>query len=599
MTVAGSCGSARAAEESTMSALLNCYLRETLLSKPGGLCEGAHTEGDDQGEVIRCRLDYLGVEFILPLQYRSVTGRHLFRFPAWLVVGGEGKRVELDHVTLAALIAKELSLWTDGGADLSEFVLRVLDSARQVALFVREAPQSAPATSPFLASEQSLALGHPLHPAPKSRQGMSADEVRRFAPELGARFPLRWFLASRSIIAEDSALARPASDILRDTLVADLGLDSPLARRLAGESERVLVPTHPWQGQRLLTRSDVRELIDARLLEDLGECGGAWSPTSSVRTLYRADSEIMLKLSLGVAITNSVRQNLRKELVRGAEVHRLLETELGSDLLEHFPTFNVIRDPAWITLEVGRGRGESGFETILRENPYGAGTEADATLVAGLGQERADGGPSRIARLVSGLARTEQRPVETIARDWFGRYLRIALDPLLWLYGRYGVALEAHQQNSVLELCDGYPARFRYRDNQGYYFKQSHSAHLAKLLPGIGAESDTVCDDSVADERFGYYLFVNNLFGLVNAFGVAGLADEGTLLCDLAERLAAAPQMLGHRLPIVEKLLTSERLRCKGNMLTRLHDMDELEGPLATQSVYVEIENPLVLARRA
>ena len=40
-------------------------------------------------------------------------------------------------------------------------------------------------------------------------------------------------------------------------------------------------------------------------------------------------------------------------------------------------------------------------------------------------------------------------------------------------------------------------------------------------------------------------------------------------------------------------LLGSPRLRVKANLRTRLDDMDELVGPLASQSVYVEVANPL------
>ncbi|CAM5460514.1 hypothetical protein SGLAM104S_02418 [Streptomyces glaucescens] len=43
------------------------------------------------------------------------------------------------------------------------------------------------------------------------------------------------------------------------------------------------------------------------------------------------------------------------------------------------------------------------------------------------------------------------------------------------------------------------------------------------------------------------------------------------------------------------RLLDSPVLRCKANLLTRLHGLDELVGPVDTQSVYVTIANPLHL----
>jgi siderophore synthetase component len=37
-------------------------------------------------------------------------------------------------------------------------------------------------------------------------------------------------------------------------------------------------------------------------------------------------------------------------------------------------------------------------------------------------------------------------------------------------------------------------------------------------------------------------------------------------------------------------------LRCKANLLTRLRGMDELAGPVDTQSVYVTVANPVYAA---
>jgi len=162
--------------------------------------------------------------------------------------------------------------------------------------------------------------------------------------------------------------------------------------------------------------------------------------------------------------------------------------------------------------------------------------------------------------------------------------------PVLWLDGEAGIALEAHQQNTLVLLDeDGWPRGGRYRDNQGYYFRASHRAALERQLPGIGAASDTFVADEVADERFAYYLGINNVLGLVGAFGSQRLADEQVLLAAFRRFLVAvdAPSSLPAR------LLHSTHLRCKANLLTRLHGMDELVGPVDTQSVYVTLPNPL------
>ena len=162
---------------------------------------------------------------------------------------------------------------------------------------------------------------------------------------------------------------------------------------------------------------------------------------------------------------------------------------------------------------------------------------------------------------------------------------------MLWLDGAAGIALEAHQQNTLVLLDpDGWPVGGRYRDNQGYYFRESHRSRLERRLPGIGVASDTFVPDAVTDERFAYYLGINNVLGLIGAFGSQHLADERLLIAAFRRFLgrATAPGS-----PLPAQLLDAPMLRCKANLLTRLHGLDELVGPVDTQSVYVTLANPL------
>ncbi len=213
----------------------------------------------------------------------------------------------------------------------------------------------------------------------------------------------------------------------------------------------------------------------------------------------------MLKLSLGLRITNSRRENLRKELHRGVEVHRLLGAGIGEAWQTAHPGFDIVRDPAWIALD-----GPVGLDAMLRANPFGPND--DVWCVAGLTSEQP--GPSRLTRLVQKLAETTGGSLTDVAAVWFARYLQAVIDPVLWLYRTYGIALEAHQQNTLVVLdSDGWPAGGRYRDNQGYYFVQTRIGELEKLLPDVGVVSDTTVPDDVAEERLGYYLGINNLLG--------------------------------------------------------------------------------------
>jgi siderophore synthetase component len=620
------------AQAAAVETLLRCWVRETDQPAPA--------DG-----VLRIPLPACGTALSVPLHYWSPTGWHRFGLPR--LADAPDHAPPADAVTIAALLSREtsvdgLGLGLGQGHDQGhgnghgpghesrgrcldgvELVAGVADSLRRVTSFLSDRRQlSLGGPDLFLTAEQSLVLGHPLHPTPKSREGLSEAEARLYSPELGGSFPLHWMAVAPSVLSTDSAWTERGRPVPAARLTARLaGSDLPLPDGYA------LLPLHPWQAREVRHRPETAALLDSGLLRDLGAHGTPWHPTSSVRTVYRSDAPAMLKLSLGLRITNSRRENLRKELHRGVEVHRLLRSGLAQQWRAVHPCFDIVRDPAWIAVDGSGVSGSSGgaggsggsdgapltgLDVVIRHNPFSPSD--DVSCVAGFVSPRPCSparpgtahdrpeihGPvlrSRLAEVITRLARRTGQSSGAVAAEWFLRYLEHVVRPVLWLDGEAGIALEAHQQNTLLLMDpDGWPAGGRYRDNQGYYFRESRRADLHARLPGVGERSDTFVCDEVTDERFVYYLAVNNVLGLIGAFGSQGLADERLLLAAFRRFLgnvAAGPARLRSSLPA--RLLDSPVLRCKANLLTRLHGLDELVGPVDTQSVYVTIANPLHL----
>ncbi len=628
------------AQAAAVGNLLRCWARETDARAP--------VDGN-----LAVPLPASGTALAVPVRYWSPTGRHRFGVPR--LADAPDSAPPVDAVTLAALLARETA---DGrGPDGTDLVARVADSVRRTAVILRERPRSpahhlgacdgatphhpatcdGPAPHPaacdgptlhyhpitfaepdlFLAAEQALVLGHPLHPTPKSREGLTEAEARLYSPELRGSFPLHWLAVAPSVLATDSAWTERGRPVTAARLTARLAGDGP-----APPDGHAVLPLHPWQFRAVRHRPEIAALLDAGLLADLGVQGAHWYPTSSLRTVHRTGASAMLKLSLALHITNSRRENLRKELHRGVEVHRLLRRGLSRRWHAAHPDFDIVRDPAWLAVDGPDGRPVRGLDVVIRHNPFRPSD--DVSCVAGLVAPRpdvtwphaqADGWSdapamyraddrdrstarlprSRLAEIVTRLAGRTGRPRAAVAAEWFLRYLHHVVRPVLWLDAHAGIALEAHQQNTLLLLdADGWPAGGRYRDNQGYYFRESRRAELDARLPGIGEHSDTFVADQVTDERFAYYLAINNVFGLIGAFGSQRLADERLLLAAFRRFLgdvASGPAPLNSPLPAL--LLESPVLRCKANLLTRLQGLDELVGPVDTQSVYVTISNPL------
>lgn len=574
---------ARAADRAAVEALLRCRLREQNTPVPDGPEVRLALGGERAG----------GAPVVLAaaLAYRSPTGWH--RFGTVRRATEAGGTAEVGAAELAGLLAAE-----HAPQSAAEFAARVADSVARTAshLVVRRAEFAlggaasahvSAAGSEFLDAEQALVLGHPFHPTPHSRQYVDEPEAKRFSPELRGRFPLHWFAADPDVVRLDADLLGPLPEIF--AALAGPGLDRPPGT--------VVFPAHPWQAREAVLRPGVRALLDDGHLHDLGPAGPDWSPTSSVRTLYRADAPVMLKTSLGAEIADSRRENLHAEMRRGLAVHRVLDAGLKRVLHGAHPGFDVLRDLGWLTLRGPGAEGESGLELVVRDNPFGP---RDRVLcVAGLTAARPDApsGRSLLGRTIHALALHTGRPLTEVAETWLRRYLDVVVAPVLWLYADYGLGLEAHQQNMLVVLDgDGWPIGGRYRGNQGHHFSATRGATLARWLPAdVRDDPATWATDAVVDERLGYCVGVNNVLGLVGAMGSQGLADEEHLLGHVRAFLARvrAGQADRDAGDLIATLLDAPTIRCKANLRTRVAGLAHPCDPAANRTVYVAVRNPI------
>ncbi|WP_101843127.1 IucA/IucC family siderophore biosynthesis protein [Halobacillus sp. Marseille-P3879] len=569
------------AEKASMQSFLNCYLRET---------DNYQFTEEEEGleQKVQVHLKNLDQTIIAPVRYWSPTGRHSFSFPIYL--NNNRSVIELDYVSFVSAVIKELSLQNNRKEAEDELMLRVLLSCQKIQQYIAERQHESEdllsLDFTYIDAEQSLLLGHLLHPTPKSKQGLSEQEDQLYSPERQGEFQLHYFKVKNHLLLQDSSLEESAAQGVKNHLLKDQAVDQRWLESIS-EEQYSFLPIHPLQAKDMLENEEVNEMMEHRDLFYLGPVGSKFKATSSFRTVYNEKSDYMFKFSLPIKITNSLRGNLQKELDRGVEISRLLRTEFGDQVKHSFPGFHVIEDPAYIKLNVGNSK--IAYDAVMRENPFKENNTSGVTLIAGLCQEQVYSGHSRLYTIINQIAASEGRSTAEVSKDWFSKYLSISLDPILWLFKRYGLALEAHQQNSLIKLSSGYPAEFYYRDNQGYYFSESKADELKGYLPSLNHSSDTVCTDEIAVERLRYYFFFNHLFGLINSFGSNGLVSEYDLLGILREKL----ELDDVHLTLINSLLNEDKLPCKANLLTRFHDMDELQGSLATQSVYKKVNNPL------
>ncbi len=592
------------ASNASFQALANCYLREVdggawhsscawQLSSEVTLYEG-------ESHVIELALESQGRLLAIGVSYRSLVGRHtLTRVYEHAVNSPTWKQI--DPLSAQLLLVDAVYAKVLDSHERLEFIGRLVESHQVMTAYLKHwkangytHQNAASREVSFIESEQSVVFGHWLHPTPKSRQGINLWQHDHYTPELRGQFQLHFFGATRELVEQDSLLSSSAEEISRRIAChGSPGATQP--RIIAALGDRYcLIPLHPLQAQWLLHQGYVLDLIARKQLVDLGRLGATFTPTSSVRTLYCETLDFMVKLCMPVKITNSLRINLKSELGDSVWISKLLrECDVGTK----FPTLRVIEDPAYITVALP-DREETGFEVIFRNNPFHSDQRAPTTHVQSIAALVQDPLPgqvqSQLARLVRGIAAQEGLSLHDASQRWFDAYWHCSIEPTLVLYDEFGISLEAHQQNVLLEFTrTGYPSHCYYRDIQGLALAEGARDQLLSLVPELEQQSKVFEANDIVRNGFGYYVFFNQLYSVVNRLALDGLSNETELLEVVRGKLIELRRVMERfGAAFIDVMLKEPAIPCKANLLTRVADMDELqsENELA---VYTMLENPL------
>jgi siderophore synthetase component len=543
----------------TAQALLNCLVRE--VSAP----EEQAREADGHLIVRLARSDRL-----LRLTARRpsaglgprLTGQAaLRRGDTWHPVGWE---------ELARLIADELTLAT--GVSNDEFAAQVRSSHTAItAIAAARAAMGAgvggteAAIDRYVSSEQALAAGHRFHPAPKAREGDPRDWLP-FAPEAGARFPLRFLAVHGDALDADGDTA---------------GLDR-LGSPAVPPGYHVL-PAHPWQLRMLAGRPWLRQAFSDRLLIDLGAGPREVAPTSSVRTVYDPVADIFCKFSLNVRITNCVRKNAWYELAGAVAMTGLLGP-VFADLAERYPGTALLGEPGYRTVSLAAEEAVEGLSVIVREGLRGCLAPGVTPVLAAALAEPPD---ANAVETAGGLL--DGRDPEWLL-SWWEAYVQRVAPPVLHALFDHGVVLEPHLQNVLIGVDgDGLPVQAIFRDLEGAkLLTPRHDATLAALKPGVARA--LAYDQERGWNRVAYCLFVNHLAEIAAAIADRhpGLADRlEPALWDRAHGVLAAFARDHDWPPQLRAVLAGVPLPAKANLRLRWARGADREA------AYLNVGNPL------
>lgn len=340
-------------------------------------------------------------------------------------------------------------------------LLRELQATIRNALLYDRPPES----RRDLPAEQldcALHEGHPYHPCFKARSGFSHEDQLRFGPESGRSFRLQWVAVRRDQCRIEVPL--PEDSFWRQELGTETAylLRAAFHRVGADWNRHTALPLHPWQWQSLknealvpaLARGDVRPL---------GLLGDRYRASQSLRSLFNQThpEAACVKTSLGIGNTSS-RRHLEPHSVPSAPaISRWLEETVSADdqfthryplrLMTEYASLLYIGNPEQ-PAEQQALAGEmgviwrTGVQTLVRHHER-------AVPVNALPAVEADGLPFIAPWL-------ERHGLQA----WLRATIRTLVLPVWHLLVRHGIGVEAHAQNSLMVLQDGWPTALILRD---------------------------------------------------------------------------------------------------------------------------------------
>lgn len=434
--------------------------------------------------------------------------------------------------------------------------------------------------SSFLQTEQALLYGHNFHPHPKSRGGLGPNERRLYTPEARGSFYLIWCDLDPELLVTHA----PHSD--------EIAQFEEL-KRLEGRGDSPhAFPFHPYQWSWLrMHSSHLNDWLATERIRRVGLGKLLWYPTSSMRSIYSPHSPLMLKSSLSLRLTNSIRVLTKSESERGVMVQEAFLSKRGQAFLKRHPYFHVLYEPGFRHLQTPEGEALPETLIVSRDNPFHH--SKGEWVLGALLQKHPYKDTTYLEEFVRQDASRKKISTTLAANHWLNAYVEKVMTPFLMAHAELGIWLGAHQQNIVLKLGNENPIEACYfRDCQGTGYTEWSYPLFTEEGVSLDRQNGNILPAQMGNALFSYYLTVNSTFNFISA--LAGLPEisEQKLFLQLHDALERLLAQKPRDPSCLHYLLDSTHLWQKGNFRCSVLDLNENthSDPF---SLYTKMPNPL------
>ncbi|MCI2771702.1 siderophore synthetase [Staphylococcus warneri] len=429
-------------------------------------------------------------------------------------------------------------------------------------------------TTNDLSYSESLVLeGHPTHPLTKTKLPLTSEEIRRYAPEFEKIIPLHIMLVSSSHIRttsmenDEQYIVNQVIPELKDKLQSFL---KPLDLEM--NNYRAIF-VHPWQydhviGERFKTWISEKILIPTPFTVES-------KATLSFRTMELLHHPFHIKLPVNVQATSAVRTVSTVTTVDGPKLSYALQ-----DMLNIYPELKVSAEPFGEYVDVDADLARQ-LACIVREKPVLA--QEGSTIVSASLVNR---NPVDDDVIVDSYIKWINNELTTESIEQFIRqYTSTLVRPLIAYIQDYGIALEAHMQNTIVNLGPNYQMNFLVRDLGGSRIDLQTLKHK---LPDVKITNESLIADSIEAVigKFQHAVVQNQLAELIHHFNQYDMVNEERLFKIVQQENEAAIDANKNHAQALHRVLFGPTISVKALLSMRMENK-------VKKYLNTELENPI------
>lgn len=378
-----------------------------------------------------------------------------------------------------------------------------------------------------LYSESLIFEGHPTHPLTKTKLPLSMEEVRTYSPEFEKIINLKVMLIHNEYVNVTTILDH-SQFILNEVIpeyLDELHTFMNNRERLLKDYKAILV--HPWQYEHTI-RNKFKEWLQNHILISTPFHVPS-KATSSFRTMSLINHPYHVKLPVNVQATSAVRTVSPETTIDGPKLSQALHRELNQ-----YTQLDVVLEPYGLFAKTDSDDARQ-LACIIREKPF---IKNDGILLvtgALVNKNVVDNEITVDSYLKWMNDDINQHTIHQFMRN----YTRQLVIPLLALIQDYGIALEAHMQNTLVHLGPEYQIQFIVRDLGG---SRIDIKTLSQKLKHIEVENKSLLADSIEEVimKFQHAVVQNQLAELIFHFKKYDFIKEEELFNIIQEEIEVA-----------------------------------------------------------